>query len=146
MLSGAVLRLVGPFLIGAVAMSPLLWAAHNNGYGSAMKEYRRQYDRWWTTELLLWQELGLSNQQSAEMAERFEVILQADDKARAEFRAVLRTYRKKAEDGQAAAAEALRRLNEIEDDWTAQPVSPDVVCVRGDRSGCDYTNDSPDSD
>lgn len=143
------LRLLGPLIpylavVGATAV-PVAFVAHNNGYASAQKEHERQYQRWWVDHVLLWSTINDLNHRAAEMAGQWESVLDATDEARRQFRRSLNEYRQEAEEGRATARRALELLDHIENEWTAMPVSPDVVCVRDDRTGCDNADDTSGS-
>ena len=146
------LRLLGPLIpylavVGATAV-PVAFVAHNNGYASAKKDSRAEVRMAWSREILLYSTISDLNERSSDMAAQFGAIIDGTDEARRSFRASLQTYQHEAEEGRAAARRALELLDHMQeqDEWAPWVVSPDAVCVRGYRAGCDNADDASGSD
>lgn len=148
MLKSLIAQALLPALIGGAVAAPLLFVAHNNGFGSAMKEVRGQYLGYRQNELLLWSTIDDLNRKSIELAEKFEGVLDASDESRRKFKTELSIYIQQRNEGREAAKRALELIDHLKetDNWAADPVSPDIVCVRNDRAGCSDRLEPADRD
>jgi hypothetical protein len=136
-------------LIGALlALAPATLAGHTFGYGKATKEFRRDRDAALRREdialqreIALWTELAASRAMQVVLVEGTERFWDVSAEAQAEMRRELGKHKAASKRSADMAADAIRRLGEIQHEWKDVEV-PRVVlepfCLRDPgKAGCD---------
>lgn len=110
-------------------------AGHNNGFGSAMKEERRERTRAWVREVALWSMVADTNSSKGQLITDVEKWMAATGRARQQAMAAIQREKERTEE---ARVEAERKITELlnaaqSSDWAGTPVDPRIVCgMRGD--------------